>query len=169
MILVRTGGDSDVKNSVALAIAAMLMSSPAAAAYEFYVKVKAVARDAPAGPIFLLVTTSKDLDGDGANDEGTLRMVCTGRKISSLSFQQNVKSPRDAASGQAAGRMTGVRSWQPASRELSGRKIKLVNATVSKLDQKGWTPVTLDGAKDLCKPAIDAMKATKSRSNIQNN
>lgn len=150
-------------------VTALSVSSPAAAAYEFYVTVKGVARDAPAGPILLLVSTDRDSDGDGVNDEGTLRMVCAGGEMKALSFHYNVKSPRDSASGQATGRISGVRSWQPAPRELSGHRIKLVNATVSELDQRGWTPVTMAGGHDLCQPAIDAVKATKSRSNIQNN
>lgn len=161
--------ECDMKNFVALALAALITSTPAAAAYEFYVTVKGVARDAPAGPIFLLVATSKDLDGDGANDDGVLRMVCRSGKIIGLSFNYNVKSPRDSASGQASGKMGGLRSWQPAPPEFNGHTIKLINATVSELDQRSWTPVTTAGGGDICQPAIDAVKATKSRSNIQNN
>jgi hypothetical protein len=44
-----------------------------------------------------------DLDGDGAQDEGWLRVACADGAVTAA-FVHSVKSPRDSASGQASGR-----------------------------------------------------------------
>jgi len=51
----------------------------------------------------LYSVTVADLDGDGVNDEGWLRAMCTNEVLTGLFFY-SVKSPRDAASGQASGK-----------------------------------------------------------------
>lgn len=126
-----------------------------------FVTVKGVAQDAPDGPILLLVSADKDLDGDGASDDGIVRIVCEGGQVRSATFRPGVDEDGQARLG------GGVRRWR-ASRAIS-HKIKLANATVSGIDQRGWTPVSVSSVGEICQPAIDAVKATKSRSNIQNN
>jgi len=51
----------------------------------------------------LYSVTVADLDGDGVADEGWLRAMCTNQVLTGLYFF-SVKSPRDAASGQASGK-----------------------------------------------------------------
>jgi hypothetical protein len=159
-----------------IAGAILCLSSPASAAYEFYVTVKGVARDARSGPIYLLVETSRDIGGDGAADDGILRIVCAAGKLRSASFHYNVKGLRDAASAQASGKRphqpTGfVKEWRPSTPQF--RSIRpLATAKGDKLsgDAGGWAPISLSNADGLC-PAAEAAAgtATKSRSNIQNN
>jgi len=51
----------------------------------------------------LYSVTVADLDGDGAQDEGWLRVACADGAATAVSYY-SVKSPRDAASGQATGK-----------------------------------------------------------------
>jgi len=51
----------------------------------------------------LYSVTVADLDGDGVNDEGWLRVACADGAVSAVSYY-SVKSPRDAASGMASGK-----------------------------------------------------------------
>jgi hypothetical protein len=51
----------------------------------------------------LYSVTVADLDGDGVNDEGWLRVACADGAVTAVSYY-SVKSPRDAASGMASGK-----------------------------------------------------------------
>jgi len=148
----------------------------AASSADYYLTIKGVSRPAAAGPIYLQVSTG-DLDGDGVPDDRVLRLECSDGTLRSASFQREVVSPRDAASGLPTGKrqhgsITIVKEWGAATPELSRvrpswdiKKIEGARVTAS----DGWTDVTLSQADGLCAAATTAAKATKTRSNIQNN
>lgn len=140
--------------------------------------VEGVASPTVEGMIPLLVVTS-DLDGDGAADRGTLLIRCNGSSVTEALFA-NVKGPRDAGSGIATGKRTHV---APHVFETSGAALAKVRAHWDLKEAKGarmlsrkgyehYQAVSLSQVGGLC-PAASAqsatVKATKSRSNIQNN
>jgi hypothetical protein len=159
---------------VALVVAAagFFLVSPAHAAYEFYVKVKGAARDAPSGPILLKVETSRDDDGDGKPDEGLLRIVCAANEVRSASFHYNVKSPRDSASGMASGKrthhpVTFVKEWGPSTPQFFQASLKtLVTAKEEPRSAlgAGWVPVTLSNTAGLCAAATASLVKAGSTS-----
>lgn len=129
------------------------------------------------GPMYLQVHAG-DLDGDGRPDDAVVKLVCAGGALSSAHY--NVVSPRDAATGQASGKrmhrpVTFIKEWGPATPQLAAMKptydVKKVEGTGARMgaDSQGWTPIALAGADGLCDAAATAVKATKTRSNIQNN
>jgi hypothetical protein len=125
------------------------------------------------GPIYLQVHAG-DLDGDGAPDDAVLKLDCTGGALTAA--QYTITSPRDASSGQASGKrmhkpMKIVKEWEAASPQLRG-----VGPTYNIKELKGarlaaddWNPVSLGNAEGLCPAAAASVRATKTRSNIQNN
>lgn len=140
--------------------------------------VEGVAAPTAEGLIPLAVSTG-DLDGDGAVDRGTLLIRCAGDSVTEALFA-NVKSPRDAGSGLATGKRTHV---APHVFETAGVALAKVRANWDLKEAKGarmmgrkgydhYQAVSLSQGADLC-PAAAAqaatVKATKSRSNIQNN
>jgi hypothetical protein len=158
-----------------VAVTLVSSSTLAAASADYYLQIKGVGRDAAAGPIYLLADIG-DLDGDGASDEAVVRLTCAGGDLRAAHY--NVKSPRDSASGMASGKrthhpVTFVKEWGPSTPQLRATKfswnIKENKSARMAADAEGWTPMTLSGADGLCPAAEAAVKATKSRSNIQNN
>jgi len=147
-----------------------------AASADYYLTIKGVSRAGAEAPIYLQVSTG-DLDGDGLADDRILRLDCADGTLRSASFQGEVISPRDAASGLPTGKrqhgaVTIVKEWGAATPELSKmrpswdiKKMEGARASAS----SGWTDVTLSQADGLCAAAATAAKATKTRSNIQNN
>ena len=128
-----------------------------------------------AGPLYLQVHAG-DLDGDGAPDDAVLRLACAGGQLRAAHY--NVQSPRDSASGMASGKrthhpVTFVKEWGAATPQLAtrlvGYNVKENKGARMAADSGGWTAITLSGADGLCADAATAVKATKSRSNIQNN
>ena len=130
------------------------------------------------GPTYLQVHAG-DLDGDGIADDAVVRLTCATGKLSAAHFLHEVKSPRDAASGMASGKrmhkpVTITKEWGPAPPMLTAMKptydVKKVEGTGARLAADGWAPMTLSNADGLCPAAETAAKrATKTRSNIQNN
>ena len=157
------------------AVALVSSSTLAAASADYFLHIKGVARDAAAGPIYLLADIG-DLDGDGVSEEATVRLNCAGGDLKAAHY--NVKSPRDSASGMASGKrthkpVTFVKEWGPSTPQFRAMKLSwdLKQAKGARLaaDAEGWAPMTLSGAAGLCAAAEASVQATKSRSNIQNN
>ena len=154
----------------------LLSTATAAASADYYLQIKGVGRDAPAGPIYLQATG--DLDGDGVADEAIVRINCAGGDL--VAAHYNVKAPRDVATGQSSGKrthhpVTFVKEWGAATPQLMAIKptydVKKVEGTGAKtMSEDSWTQMTLANAGGLC-PAAEAAaaKISKSRSNIQNN
>jgi hypothetical protein len=160
--------EEDVMHKVFLLIGTcgLCFSTPATAAYEFYVKVKGAARDAPSGPIFLKVESSRDDDGDGKPDEGVLRIVCARDQVQSASFHYNVKSPRDSASGMASGKkrthhpVTFVKEWGPSTPQFFQARLRTLVTAKSKprsAISAGWIPVALSNTDGLCAAATASL------------
>ena len=140
--------------------------------------VDGVAAPTAEGMIPLLVATG-DLDGDGTADRGTLLIRCAGDSVTDAMWL-NVKSARDVGSGMASGRRTFV---APHVFETSGPRLAALRGSWNLKEAKGarlagkkgydhYQAVSLSNVAGLC-PAASAqaatVKATKSRSNIQNN
>lgn len=141
------------------------------------ITIAGIAETTADGAIPLSVTVG-DLDGDGASDSGTLLLRCSGGAVTEALFHK-VKSPRDSASGQASGKRTHV---MPHVLEKSsslaamrpGYDLKPAKGVrmSAKKGYDAYQALTLQGAEGLCPAAaseVAKVKATKSRSNIQNN
>lgn len=160
-----------------LFVAALAATSTAGtAAADYFLKIEGVGRDSVAGPIYLKVSSTGDLDGDGRPDEGVVRLKCSGGQVAAAHFRYNVKSPRDSASGMASGKrthhpVTFVKEWGPSTPQLFQARVgyDLKSNTKGRIVSDGWQMMTLSNAGGLCPAAEAAAKATKSRSNIQNN
>ena len=64
-----------------------------------------------------------DLDGDGTNDDGVLRLACSGGAVS----HAWIYAPREAGSGMATGKrqhgsVTFIKEWGAASRQMAAVK-----------------------------------------------
>lgn len=155
----------------------LLAANSAMAAHaDYYMTFKAVGLD-PGGPMYIQAHSSGDLDGDGLADDVVIRMECAAGVMHAAQYQ--VISPRDAASGQATGKrmhkpFTIVKEWGAATPQLMAMKasydVKKVEGTGARAISydDSWNPITLSNSEDLCAAAA-ATKATKTRSNIQNN
>lgn len=117
-----------------------------------------------------LAVSGGDLDGDGVPDDAILKIRCVaGNHIKSA-----ILTPREAGSGMTTGKrqhgaVTVTKEWDKASPELA--KIKgswNLKENVKRVAAQG-SEVTLSGADGLCAAAQSAGRATKTRSNIQNN
>ena len=153
-------------------------SAAIAASADYYLKFDSVARDAADGSIYLKAHSTGDLDGDGRPDVAIIRMNCSAGSIHAAQYQ--VTSPRDSASGQASGKrmhkpITFVKEWGPATPQLmamkTGYDVKKVEGTGARgtTAVDDWSPITLTDSEALCVEASAAARATKTRSNIQNN
>jgi hypothetical protein len=155
----------------------LLASTATAASSDYYLKIDSVARETPQGPIYLRAQSSGDLDGDGMPDTAVIRINCDAGVIHTAQYQ--VISPRDSASGQATGKrmhkpITFVKEWGPATPQLmamkTGYDIKKVEGTGARtMAVDDWSAITLSDSEALCAEATTAARATKTRSNIQNN
>lgn len=139
--------------------------------------IEGVAAPTADGMIPLSVATG-DLDGDGAADRGTLLIRCAGDSVAEALYA-DVRTAREAGSGMATGRRTHV---APHVFESAGPRLRLKGSWDLKeakgarmFSRKGYDAykaVSLSNVAGLC-PAASAqaasVKATKSRSNIQNN
>src|SRR5215210_9519987 len=122
----------------------LLVTATAAASADYYLQIKGVGRDAPAGPIYL--QTSGDLDGDGVEDEAIVRLVCAGGELRTAEY--SIKAPRDVATGQSSGKrthkpVTFVKEWGPATPQLMAMKptydVKKVEGTGAKtMAEDSW-------------------------------
>jgi hypothetical protein len=140
------------------------------------VSITEVARaDSTAGPLYLKVHAG-DLDGDGAADDAVLRISCTNGAVSESAYW--LTGPRDAASGQATGKrmhkpVTFIKEWGAASPQLMKMKptydVKTMNGARMSAGDDGWTPIQLSTTDGMCAATTEAARATKTRSNIQNN
>ena len=97
--------------------------------------------------------------------------------MSSAAYE--VTSPRDIATGQASGKRMHKpfvirKEWGAASPQLSAMKptydVKTMKGTRVAAGADGWTSMTLSSTDGVCAAAAaSAPKATKPRSNVQNN
>lgn len=126
------------------------------------------------GPLYLQAHAG-DLDGDGAPDDAVVKLLCADGRVTQAQY---IISPRDAASGMPTGKrqhapVTFVKEWGPATPQLAqvrpGYNVKENKGARMATDGGGWTAVKLSNADGLCAATEAAVKATKSRSNIQNN
>jgi hypothetical protein len=148
-----------------------------AASADYYMTFKAVGLD-PGGPMYIKAHSSGNLDGDGLADDVVIRMECAAGVMHTAQYQ--VVSPRDSASGQASGKrmhkpFTIVKEWGAATPQLMAMKasydIKKVEGTGARAKTTmvdDWNPISLANSEELCAAAA-ATRATKTRSNIQNN
>ena len=123
------------------------------------------------------MSSTGDLDGDGPPHDAVLRITCASGKVAAAHYY--VTGPRHAASAQASGNrmhkpFTIVKEeWNAASPQLmqskAGYNVKEAKAARVAPDPEGWAEVTLSDADQLCPSAEQEVRATKSRSNIQNN
>jgi len=156
----------------------LLMASAAmAASADYYLKFDAVGHNAD-GPTYLKAHSSADLDGDGLADDLIIRMDCAAGTLHNADYR--VTGPRDAASGQASDKrmhkpFTIVKEWGAATPQLmalkTGYDVKKVEGTGARakpMMEDSWNPISLSNAEELCAAAATA-RATKTRSNIQNN
>jgi hypothetical protein len=127
----------------------------------------------PNGPVYLQVHAG-DLDGDGALDDAVLKLDCVGGELKAA--QYSIVSPRDASSGQATGKrmhkpLKIVKEWEAATPLLreGGPTYNIKELKGARMAADGWIPVSLGDSGGLCPAAEAAVKATKTRSNIQNN
>jgi hypothetical protein len=162
--------------SLSAGILLLTSAAAGAASADYYLKIDGVSSD-PSGALYLRVAGG-DLDGDGVPDAGVVKLACTGATLDSA--QYTVTSPRDIATGQASGKrmhkpFTIVKEWGAASPQLAkmtpSYDIKKVEGTGARMagDGPDWAPIALANADGLCAAAAAAVKAHKTRSNIQNN
>lgn len=163
--------------SLSAGILLLTSAAAGAASADSYLKIDGVSSDPSNGALYLRVTGG-DLDGDGMPDPAVIKLVCTGATLESAQYR--VTGPRDMASGQASGKrmhkpFTIVKEWGAASPQLAkmrpsydGKKVEGTGARMAS-DGQDWAPITLAGADGLCAEAAAAVKAHKTRSNIQNN
>jgi hypothetical protein len=162
---------------VAGAAVALGGSSAVAASSDYYLKIEGIARPGNAGPIYLKVRSTGDLDGDGVPDTATLRLVCADGVLKSAHY--SIKDPRDASIGQASGRERGIThadDWNPPAGKLAamtlGYDLKNANAKGGRVSSAGggWTAIELTNAADLCSTAEAAASVikTKTKSNQSN-
>lgn len=152
-------------------------NAAAAASADYYLKIEGVGRESAAGSIYLKVSSTGDLDGDGLPDAAVVRLTCAGETLRAADYR--VTGPRDPVSGQASGKRMHkpfaiVKEWGAASPQLmamkTGYDIKKVEGTgarAGKSAEDDWTAITLSNAGGLCAAAAGAVR--KTRSNIQNN
>ena len=155
----------------------LVANATMAASADYYMTFKAVGLD-PGGPMYIKAHSSGDLDGDGLADDVVIRMECAAGVMHTAQYR--VTGPRDAASGQASGKrmhkpFTIVKEWGAASPQLMAmkssydiKKMEGTGARAKTMAEDSWNPITLANSEDLCAAAA-AAKATKTRSNIQNN
>lgn len=160
-----------MRTALIITALACLSSGASAASADYYLHIKGVASQG--GHTFLDVSSTGDLDGDGVPDDAIIRLQCVGATLQAADY--TVK-PRDAASGQASGKrmhkpVTFIKEWSAATPQLAQ-----VRAGYNVKENKGamiaegeWTAISLSDAPNLCADAAAALKATKTRSNIQNN
>jgi len=158
-----------------LAATALAPTDGQAEATDSWVGLSILAVGSPTQSPYYLHVQAGDLDGDGRADEAYLRLTCDAGALKQAEY--SVKSPRDAASGQASGKrmhkpITITKEWGPATPMLSAVKptYNVKNMDRARVAGDGWSPMTLANADGLC-PATEeaARKVTKTRSNIQNN
>ena len=131
----------------------------------------------PAQSPYYLRVAAGDLNGDGLADEAFLKLTCDGGVLKQAHY--TIKSPRDAASGQASGKRTHnpvkfIKEWGAATPQLMAVKptynIKEAKGARVTSDGGGWTALKLANADGLCSATEVAAKiVTKTSSNIQNN
>ena len=149
------------------------VAAPAASS-DYFLTIDGVAGDSSSEAIYLKVHAA-DLDGDGATDEGIVKLTCTGGTMDAA--LHTVKSPRDVATGQASCKrmhkpMTIVKEWGAATPQLVAMKptydVKKIEGSGarSSSSETAWTPVALSNADGLC---AEAARAVTTRSNIQHN
>lgn len=139
-------------------------------------KIVAIGTPLPGDAATYLEIHAGDFDGDGVDDDAYLKLTCDDGKVTQAWYE--VKSPRDLATGQASGKrqhqpVTFVKEWGAATPRLSAVKpswnIK-TNQSARTAAGDEWTPIDLANTDGLCAAAGEATrKATKTRSNIQNN
>jgi hypothetical protein len=155
----------------------LLATTATAASSDYYLKLDSVSRESPQGPIYLRAQSTGDLDGDGLPDTAVIRISCDAGVSPAAQYQ--VISPRDSASGQATGKrmhkpFTIVKEWGAATPALmamkTGYDVKKVEGTGARtMAVDDWSPIALSDSEALCAEAATAVRATKTRSNIQNN
>jgi len=158
-----------------VAILASVSVTATAASSDYYLTFKHVAMQD--GQTYLDATSTGDLDGDGLPDDAIIRLHCTGGVLQAADF---VVKPREASSGQASGKrmhkpFTIVKEWGVATPQLmalkTGYDVKKVEGTGARakpMMEDSWNPISLSNSEELCAAAATA-RATKTRSNIQNN
>src|SRR4249919_3136793 len=166
---VETPGRCDMRKAHIIAALACVSSGAGAASADYYLHIKGVASQG--GQTFLDVTSTGDLDGDGLPDDAIVRLQCAGSTLQSADY--TVK-PREAASGQASGKrmhkpITVIKEWDAATPQLAqlraGYNVKENKG--ARTTEGEWTAISLSDAPNICADATAALKATKTRSNIQ--
>lgn len=162
-----------------LAVAAALCSTPVFAANaELGVEIKGLAPGPVPGMFHLRVMG--DVDGDGVADERVLRVQCDGSRLLAAALHDNVKSPRDTASGMASGKQAhgngtasvdGSTNQWPTLPRLASPVLtpRMRISSVARTAHAGWSAVELSEPTAVC-PALQQAAAAiinTSRSNIK--
>ncbi|GAA4000214.1 hypothetical protein [Sphingomonas humi] len=122
-----------------------------------------------------LSVSAGDVDGDGVADRGTLLLRCEGGLITEAWFDGGT-SPRDAASGMASGRSRDFDKASPVLAKMRPhyviKEMKGARVMGSRKGYEAYQALSLSNAAGLCPAATmqsSTVRATKTRSNIQNN
>ncbi|MEO5640203.1 MAG: hypothetical protein ABIQ98_00375 [Sphingomicrobium sp.] len=130
---------------IAVAVAATLVASPAMAT-DF-----TVTGTFSDGTTRYLHIATGDLDGDGTNDDGVLRLACSNGAVTNAW----IYSPRDSGSGMATGKrqhgsVTFVKEWGAPSPQMSawkgGYDVKS-NTKRTTAGRAGWDVATNKGGR----------------------
>src|SRR4051794_8085536 len=125
-------------------------------------------------PLYLQVHAG-DLDGDGAADDGYLKLVCADGKLAQSLYRA---AARESGSGMPTGKrqhgtVTFVKEWGAASPQLMAIKPTYDVKTMKGNERRavdGWTELSLTNTDGLCSAGEAAAAAVvKSKSNITNN
>ena len=156
---------------------ALCTASMAYSAYEFYVKVKAVAQDAPEGPVYMFV--DGDSDADGASEEAIIRLACSEERLRSASMLWTDKSPSDAAGGHTSEKQRKKMMGNPKmgeATEVADISLPKITPKIAKEHHgrtaapRGWEPIEFSDPAAACAAAARAVAIVKkSKSNISTN
>ena len=146
-------------------------------AYEFYVKVKAVAQDGRGGPVYLFVESDRTPTG-GSSQEAVIRVLCAGGTLRSASWKWEATRQDEGSGDQASGKrkMLGAPKIGEATAVTSIDLPKITPKIAKEHHGRspvppGWEPITFSDPAAACAAAekASAVLVKKSKSNLSTN